>query len=183
VPSASPRSSLGASAGPSSEAAPRRPSAAAPEPIAPPSPAPLPPPRRWYGWQLLLVDAAPIVALSARPLDRGRDRAGVFLPGSIVYLLAGPIVHNVQDRAFRSLPSLALRGVALYLLSSSLDRAGCGGSAGGDLCSPSAALPLLLLGASAIDAGLLGWKRDAPAQQSALWVSPIGAGLAAGGVW
>jgi hypothetical protein len=74
--------------------------------VAAPAPAPVTARTRWYGWQILLVDAGVITAGLAMS-DEDSELAGKLTLAGLV--LSGPIVHGLNGHGGRALGSLGLR--------------------------------------------------------------------------
>ena len=70
-------------------------------------PAPLP--RRWYGWQIMLVDAASITAFVVGVQTEGSTGTALWASGLGAYLVGGPFVHVANDRHEHSDDSVGLR--------------------------------------------------------------------------
>jgi hypothetical protein len=64
----------------------------------------------WYGWQILLADAASGTLMGIAATTNGPASAGVFYLGLGTYLLLdGPIVHWANGNPHRALESMGLR--------------------------------------------------------------------------
>jgi hypothetical protein len=116
---------------PSPSTPPSAPAPAAPAPppqvLAPPhlAPPPVPAPvvpiagytTRWYGWELLLADAASLVVLG-----NGKDAAALTYLGGAGLVLAAPALHLANGNVGKAIASVAVRGgvtlVAMSLLTS-----------------------------------------------------------------
>jgi hypothetical protein len=78
-------------------------------------------PRRWYGWQTLLVDGASLAVLTAAGLslneshDYWSSNAAVY-PGLAGYTLGPPIVHAARDHWGKAGASFGVRAASLGLL-------------------------------------------------------------------
>lgn len=70
-------------------------------------PAPLP--RRWYGWQIMLVDAASITAFVVGVQTEDSTGTALWASGLGAYLVGGPFVHVANDRHEHSDDSVGLR--------------------------------------------------------------------------
>lgn len=100
------------------------------------------PPARWYGWQLMLADAA---AVGVMALGAGVDSDGVMLAGFGAYVINGTVIHSVHGRRGHAALSGVLRGglpLTFGLLATaacdeddedrqSFDIIGCGAQVGG----------------------------------------------------
>lgn len=82
-------------------------------------PRPARPARQWYGYQTLVVDGASVVggvALSLTARDKHGDplhpALAIWVPGYVVGLFGGPIVHFAHGRWKTGLGSLGLRALA-----------------------------------------------------------------------
>ena len=86
-----------------------------PPPVAPIAPEPPATAQtRWYGWPLLITDAAAL-SLAARLIAENSGDGKALLLSASVFLLGGPIVHAANGHATRGAYSVALR-VGLSLL-------------------------------------------------------------------
>src|SRR6185503_13846208 len=78
-------------------------------------------PRRWYGWQTLLVDGASLAVLTGAGLslnesnDYWSSNAAVY-PGLAGYILGPPIVHAAHDHWEKAGASFGVRAASLGLL-------------------------------------------------------------------
>src|SRR5438477_196348 len=84
-----------------------------PEPSAPASDA-----TRWYGWQTLLADGAPVALLVAAEITiagAGGDQSKcsacgiLFAPSLATYLAGAPLVHAAHRRGLTALGDIGLR--------------------------------------------------------------------------
>ncbi len=123
----------------------------------------------WYGWQILIADGAAVGLLLASDIDASGDDRQVDAAaiGAIgIYGVASPTIHFAHGEVLNGLASLLVRGAGLGLttalvLGSSNGKAD-GGHSPGEL-SDFAPLfaPLPILGAIALDIGLLARERPA----------------------
>jgi hypothetical protein len=114
----------------------------------------------WYGWQIMLTDAAAVASFAAIG-SAGSDAAArdLAIAGALAYLGGGPIVHGVHDRGVEAGESFLLRlGLPFGLaLTGDLVALGLNGACSGSQCAiqpSSMAIGGLLvgaIGASAID--------------------------------
>lgn len=119
--------------------------------------------RSWYGWQVLISDAASLTLVAAEAAS-GSDssgRRGAVTLGGLGYVLAPAIIHIVHGRVAMAPASVGVRlfvPVAGMLLGSAADD--CQNPTDGQLFCHGA-VPGLLVGlavASALDAGLFSWE-------------------------
>jgi hypothetical protein len=114
------------------------------------------PPRRWYGWQLLAVDAA------------GWAGAFAYQPATMTLLATGPLVHLLNGEDERAQASLAVRlagaalgtavsGVVKFNQKCPMDRTTC--PAGASTILHGAAIGLAV--ADAIDVFAIAWTSTA----------------------
>jgi hypothetical protein len=62
---------------------------------------------RWYGWEIMLADAAALTLMAA---GGAADAAPLAYAGVGVYILGGPVLHNVHGNRLRGALSGVLRG-------------------------------------------------------------------------
>jgi hypothetical protein len=141
---------------------------------------------RWYGWQTIIVDALPLGLFTYA--GRGSLRYPRAMLGlASVYALSGPVVHLAHENYGRAGLALAVRTVGgsltMWLLIGLRCIQGGDEAGGGDRACRGTAAVLPVLGSTAIDAGLIAHERVPVPQQSALWLAPMGRGLAVGGTW
>lgn len=67
--------------------------------------------RVWYGWQLLLVDAASLGMIGA--FHYTENSAGIFAAGGLP-VFGAPIVHGLHGRSERAAGSFALRALLAF---------------------------------------------------------------------
>jgi hypothetical protein len=170
-------------------------SPAAPTNLVPAAPPPAPPdagPPRWYGWQGLGCDLVALAFVSAgaalenTPANDPYEK-GLIAAGAGVYLLGGPLVHQLNGNTVAGSKSLALR-LGLPLLGAGAGYVLGSGAPGDD--GPSIQLGLALIGAASggvvavlIDDLVLG--RDHPRAHGSTWspaVSPSRSGAMTFGV-
>jgi hypothetical protein len=141
---------------------------------------------RWYGWQTLIVDALPLGLFTYAGRGSLRnDRAWLAL--AVVYSFSGSSVHVAHENYGRAGLALATRAAGAFLTMSLLLHLDCieaheDGPGGPGSCHGAAAV-LPMAGSTAVDAGLIAHERVPVPQQSALWLAPMGRGLAVGGTW
>jgi hypothetical protein len=114
-------------------------------------------PEHWYGWQTLLIDAG-----SATLLLVGNAAALVGLAG---YVVGPPVTHAVHGQGGPAVGSGLLRVTlpfALAVLSWELSNNSTNGSSGAPFSAALNGALLGMLGASAIDAGVLAWEPQHP---------------------
>jgi hypothetical protein len=163
------------------QSVPAPPTAAAPSVPAPPlaaSPNPAPPlsASEWYGWQILMVDAAALVtsAIVANVHRSDADSLGLFAGTWYgVSLIGAPAVHWAHGRTAAGWIDFSMRGFAPPLAAVFGLAASClgGGDSFDDLCSSSGWSVGSLVGsagAAAIDALLLA-RTDAAPQPPSAW--------------
>jgi hypothetical protein len=75
-------------------------------------------PRRWYGWQTLLTDAAALALgwPGVSTASESRVSGAVVVMTGATYLLGGPVVHVAHGNMGTGVGSLALRGAPLALM-------------------------------------------------------------------
>lgn len=143
-------------------------------------------PTRWYGWQLLAVDAASITTFSLvtyRPESFYSDTAWYLAAGT--YLLTGSIAHAVHrnwDAAIMSLPARAVVPFAAGLVGMGVRCKGHTPGAMDDDCAGRGFMGGLLVGAvalSALEAGLVSYEKapEKPTITPTASLSPSGATL------
>ena len=113
----------------------------------PPDEADREPATSWYGWQILISDAASMAALGAAAGSDSPMNAGLLLLAIGGYLVPPPIIHGMHDQGGRSLLSVGMR-LGLPVLGAAVAEGASSGCEGVD-CSGDAALVGLLLGAGA----------------------------------
>ncbi|MBI2892774.1 MAG: hypothetical protein HYY06_04430 [Deltaproteobacteria bacterium] len=113
--------------------------------------------RRWYGWQILVVDFASMMLIPA---------AGIGVGG---YALGGPIVHWAQGETGRGFGSLAMRVLSPTLLGLGGAAVMCAnGECDGEMGGLAAAVGLLIgaaigaVSAIAVDVAVLGYGPAEP---------------------
>ncbi|MBX3227110.1 MAG: hypothetical protein KIT84_35760 [Labilithrix sp.] len=129
----------------------------------------------WYGWQTIALDAS---ALALVAIGAGADNAERAFPFGVAgygtYLLGAPIVHVVHDHVGRAFGDLGIRLLAPPLTAIAglaIASAAAGGDSGTDERVDAALTGTLVgavvgvLGASALDAGVLAWE-DEPAAKA-----------------
>lgn len=122
---------------------------------------------RWYGWQTLASDGASVLVLVAAVESHD---SSLLAPLSVVgYAIGAPGVHLYNHRPWKALGSLALRiGLPATGLAMGMSSAKCPPPTGDyGNCGEYDAIVGLgagLLAASLIDASVLAWKREGPAE-------------------
>jgi hypothetical protein len=140
----------------------------------------------WYGWQTLLADGAAlslVVGGASLQSNKTAQTGGGLLAvgGALTYVLGGPIIHVVNERALTGLASLGLRvGVPVggTLLGAIGGSAVCRDSSGNWICALVGGVigfSVGILGAVIVDASVLARKPVAPAkeQQSVRWIPDL----------
>lgn len=149
-----------------------------------------PPETVWYGYKLLIADAASFGLLVA---GMSADMAPVGVPGLAGMFIAAPAVHLSEGEGGRALGSLGLRllmPVAGGLIAGGLyeldqkDSRDC--DCMGGIFAVAGGMALGLAGAMIVDAAWLGWGKKATAEKSvallpSLAVTPNGASMGLAG--
>jgi hypothetical protein len=127
---------------------------------------------RWYGWQLLVSDAASIsVGVAGASLSGGDD---IIPLGVMGYLVAPVVIHATHGQGLRALASVGLRGglPLVAALAAAIGASGCG-SQHYDDCQTSWGIAGLVTGivtAIAVDAALA--REPVPGEQGGLHIGP-----------
>jgi hypothetical protein len=138
---------------------------------------------RWYGWQTLFVDALPLTLFFNGGRGALRD-SNVWFGLGTAYAFSGAILHVAHGSYGRAGLALTARALGTFVTNQLLLAQHClrGEDGGEPSChAETAALPML--GATGVDAGLLAHERVPAPPQGALWLAPMGRGLAVGGTW
>jgi hypothetical protein len=140
---------------------------------------------RWYGWQTLVVDAAPLALFTYGATGRAWREPGVWFWAVAAYSLSGSVVHATHENYGRAWLALAIRTAGAALTLGLLLEGGCiqGYSDGVPNQCDIKAAPLPAFAATAVDAGLLARERVSAPPRSGLWIAPLGKGVAMGGTW
>jgi hypothetical protein len=119
-------------------------------------PAPVKHPRHWYGWQTLIVDG---IALPFLVTGVATHSIGTLVAGGLIYQWGPPIVHWGHRRVGRGFGSFGIRFIMPLLGGAiSISTAGCSRTEDCWARTVDIGFAAGMVGAAAIDAGLLAWE-------------------------